>query len=325
VTSNLPVIVSLEVHTNHDQQKVMVEVMNECFRGMLVDVDSASDAALPSPNDLQGKILIKVKYSPPEALSAESSAPLSKVTSSASVESSSVEGFDAKGKPKVKSSKIIEALSRLGIYTKGYSFKKLDQPEASIPTHVFSLSEHAIMEVHKMNPRGLFDHNKQFLMRAFPKGIRINSSNLDPAASWRRGVQMVALNWQRIDEGVMLNEGMFAGSGGWILKPPMYQSSSTSYPHEGGDHGSTFSVEIIAGQNIEPPKDVDAASLKPYIKCELHVEVPGNWEELAPGKEKDGEFKAKTKTSKSNNPDFKHEVLKFEKLPSIVPELGFVR
>ncbi|QDS72954.1 hypothetical protein FKW77_008506 [Venturia effusa] len=329
VTSSLPVIVSLEVHTCAEQQELMVEIMNECFSGMMVDVENASDAALPSPNDLRGKILIKVKYTPPQtaaaaapAMSVDGQAPLSKVTSSGS-NSDQSETVDAKGQ--AKPSKIIEALSRLGIYMRSYHFKSLDQPEASVPTHVFSLSEGTLMEVHKKNPKGLFDHNRQYLMRAYPKGTRISSSNLDPAAFWRRGVQMVALNWQKIDEGVMLNEGMFAQSGGWALKPPMYRSSSTTYPREGSDHSSSFTVEILAGQNLEPPEDIDPVDFKPYLKCELHVEIPGNWEDLAPGKEKDGEFKAKIKASKGTNPDFKRQVMKFDKLPSIVPELGFVR
>lgn len=181
----------------------MVEIMNECFKGMMVDVDNASDAALPSPNDLMGKILIKVKYTPPKAatpaLSIDGQAPLSKVTSAGSSSDQS-DAVDPKGQP--KPSKIIEALSRLGIYMRSYHFKDFDQPEASVPTHVFSLSEGTLMEVHKKNPKGLFDHNKQYLMRAYPKGTRISSSNLDPATFWRRGVQMVALNWQKIDEGV---------------------------------------------------------------------------------------------------------------------------
>ncbi|TLD26180.1 Sorting nexin-4 [Venturia nashicola] len=331
VTSSLPVIVSLEVHTCPDQQVLMVEIMNECFSGMMVDVENASDAALPSPSDLKGKILIKVKYTPPQAavaaapaLSVDGQASLSKVTSSGSSSAGDQnDAVDASGQP--KPSKIIESLSRLGVYMRSYHFKSFDQPEASVPTHVFSLSEGTLMEVHKKNPKGLFDHNKQYLMRAYPKGTRISSSNLDPATFWRRGVQMVALNWQKIDEGMMLNEGMFAQSGGWALKPPMYRSSSTTYPREGTDHTSSFKVEVLAGQYLEPPEDVDPADFKPYLKCEIHLEIPGSWEDLVPGKETDGEFKAKIKASKSANPDFKRQIIKFDKLPSIIPELGFVR
>lgn len=311
----------------------MVEIMNECFKGMMVDGDTASDATLPFPRDLEGKILIKVKYTPPQVAAAsapiaavsaplDGQAPLSEVASSSSSSDQS-DAIDTKAQP--KPSKIIEALSRMGVYMRSYHFKSFDQPEASVPTHVFSLSEGTLMEVHKKNPKRLFDHNKQYLMRAYPKGTRISSSNLDPAAFWRRGVQMVALNWQKIDEGVMLNEGMFAGSGGWALKPPMYQSSSSTYPHEGTDHSSSLSIEVLAGQDLEPPADVASTDFKPYLKCELHVEIPGNWEEITPGKEKDGEFKRKIKPSKGNTPDFKGQIMKFDKLPSIVPELGFVR
>jgi hypothetical protein len=322
----LPVIVSLEVHTSKDQQQIMVEIMDECFKGLLVDVNAASGDELPSPQDLEKKILIKVKYSPPtapdEALHASDK--LKKIPSSSSYHSADEENPSPSGGTKAKPSKIIDALSQLGIYTRSYHYKGLDQPEASIPTHVFSLSESALMEVHKSDPEGLFDHNKRYFMRAYPKGTRVSSSNLDPTHFWRTGVQMVALNWQKFDAGVMLNEGMFANSGGWILKPESYRATA-KYPGDDTTHGSRFSVEFIAGQHIDPPKDTDAQDFHPFVKCELHLEVPGNWEDLATSKVKDGEFKAKTKSSKGSSPDFKKQKICFEKLPSVLPELGFVR
>jgi hypothetical protein len=118
-----------------------------------------------------------------------------------------------------KKSKIIRTLSQMGIFTRGVSFKSLTQPEAAMPTHIFSLSEKGVLEVHEKMPKALFDHNKHFLMRTYPSGLRIKSSNLDPVVFWRKGIQVVALNWQNWDEGMMLNEGMFAGTGGFVLKP----------------------------------------------------------------------------------------------------------
>jgi hypothetical protein len=299
----------------------MVEIMEETFKGFLVDSSSADDKNLPSPSDLQEKILIKVKYSPPASLKDESPENLNKVATASSYQS---EGDDAQGQ-KEKPSKIIAALSRLGIYTRSYHFKSLSQPEATVPTHVFSLSEGALSEVHKTDPEGLFNHNKNYLMRAYPRGTRISSSNLDPAPFWRQGVQMVALNWQRIDTGIMLNEAMFANSGGWVLKPPSHRSAAT-YSAEASGHGSSFSVQFIAGQNIQPPERVEPDELKPYIKCELHVEIPNEWENLTTAKENAGdEFKEKIKPVKGVHPDFKSQTLQFNKLPSVVPELSFVR
>lgn len=325
VTSTLPVIVSLEVHTGKDQQEIMVEIMEECFKGLLVDVNNAVEKDLPSPKDLKKKILIKVKYSPP-TVPEEASLGADKLNKVVSVSSnqSEDEGSPSQTGAKAKPSKIIDALSRLGIYTRSYHFKSLDQPEASIPSHVFSLSESALMEVHKSNPAELFDHNKRYLMRAYPKGTRVSSSNLDPTHFWRTGVQMVALNWQKFDAGVMLNEGMFANTGGWILKPEPYRATA-KYTASDTTNGSRFSVDFIAGQNIDPPRDTDAQDFHPFVKCELHLEVPGNWEDMSASKEKDGEFKAKTKSSRGCHPDFKKQAIRFEKLPSVLPELGFVR
>jgi hypothetical protein len=320
VTSNLPVIVSLEVHTSHEQQGLMVEIMEETFRGLLVDANPADDLQLPTPSELAGKILIKVKYSPPTAPESEDAAPIIKTTSETSVRSD-----DDTQDPKTKPSKIIPSLSKLGTYMRSYTFKSFSQHEATVPTHIFSLSEGALSEAHKTDPRALFDHNKQYLMRAYPRGTRISSSNLDPSPFWHAGVQMVALNWQRIDTGLMLNEAMFANTGGWVLKPPSHRTAA-EYAGEPMGNGTNFSVQFIAGQNLVPPEGVEVKELKPYIKCELHTEIPNEWERILDGKKKSvDEFKEKTKAVKGIHPDFKGQTIEFKQLPSLVPELSFVR
>jgi len=37
---------------------------------------------------------------------------------------------------------------------------------------------------------------------------------------WSNGSHVVSLNWQKFDRGMQLNEAMFVGTGGWVLKPP---------------------------------------------------------------------------------------------------------
>lgn len=199
VASDLPLIVSLEVHAK--QQDRMVEIMEHAWKGMLVPPPESPATSLPSPASLRNKILVKVKYAPPGA--------------SADQEDERPQGQDPAAKP----SKISQALSNLGIYTRGVSFKSLSQPEATMPTHIFSLSEKKVEEVHENQAGELFAHNLRYLMRTYPHGLRIGSSNLDPAPSWRKGIQVVALNWQNWDEGMMLNEGLFAGTAGYVLKP----------------------------------------------------------------------------------------------------------
>lgn len=174
VASDLPVIVSLEVHCDTEQQEIMVQIMNDTWAGYLLPQPEEDAKQLPAPGDLRRKILVKVKYAP------------SGTSASDEEEADDRLPPDAQADPKSKAaankkpSKIIQALSMLGIYTRGVSFKSLTQPEASMPTHIFSLSEGGVEEVHDKNAHLLFEHNRRYMMRTYPSGMRIQSSNLDP-------------------------------------------------------------------------------------------------------------------------------------------------
>jgi hypothetical protein len=344
VASKLPLIVSLEVHTCPEQQEIMVELMEEYWRGLILasppDPTQGLDTIhLPTLKELENKILVKVKRGNLTPVDAQpqpttvdtSAAPLEQTTTTHSVSSVSSSSEIADGEKPAPKPKIVDNLARLGVYFGGYSFKSLDAAEAKIPTHVFSLSESTLMEVHETDPEGLFSHNKHFLMRAYPKSLRLRSSNLNPAVFWRAGVQMVALNWQRWDGGMMQNEAMFAGTAGWVLKPEGYRSTSsdstqkTAIPH----HDLDLSIEFLAGQNIPlPPEEDDPKDFKPYVKIELHVEsheernaepVPGN------GRSQKGDYKQKTKTYRTTNPDFGREIIHFAGVHGVTEELTFVR
>ncbi|KAF4535998.1 1-phosphatidylinositol-bisphosphate phosphodiesterase [Lasiodiplodia theobromae] len=336
VTSELPVIISFEVHTSPEQQEVMVEIMNETWKEFLVDhppEDQANPASLELPplEKLLRKILIKVKYAPPTKPGEITPPQESEPTTPSESEEDATTSAAAAGQAKPAKSKICQGLSRLGVYAWAIRFQNLHQPEAQYPTHIFSLSEGRLMEVHQHFPSELFQHNKKYMMRAYPKGTRVSSSNLDAPVFWRQGVQIVALNWQRWDEGMMLNEGMFAGTGGWVLKPEGYRSTSQAAKHP---HALTYgkldmTIEIFCGQDVPlPPDESKAKNFHPYVKCELHVEKPEErLGEPVPGggKSKEGEYKQRSKTVKGQDPDFAGEVLRFEGVPGVTPELSFVR
>lgn len=91
-----------------------------------------------------------------------------------------------------------------------------------------------------------------------------------------------------------------------------------------------LTIQVIAAQSLPLPLgDENPSSFRPYLKVELHVEEPGERHGTdavpADGKEKEGEYKAKTKSHKGCDPDFKGQELRFEKIPGVVPELSFVR
>lgn len=69
VTSPYPVIISAEVHCGVPQQEKIAEIMRECFGETLIfapiqgekrDAESGLLESLPSPEQLQGRILLKV-------------------------------------------------------------------------------------------------------------------------------------------------------------------------------------------------------------------------------------------------------------------------
>jgi hypothetical protein len=53
----------------------------------------------------------------------------------------------------------------MGYYCRGVSFKSLTQPEASMPTHVFSLSEKTVEDVYEKQGKQLFEHNLGYMLR----------------------------------------------------------------------------------------------------------------------------------------------------------------
>ncbi|EFQ26744.1 phosphatidylinositol-specific phospholipase C [Colletotrichum graminicola] len=352
-TNELPIIVSLEVHADMEQQEVMVRIMKQEWEGMLIDKSwEGIDPRfrLPKLEELKRKILVKVKKAPNKIemrLGATTSSPIfaNDEDASGSDDEQNREVPKAPSTPKLdtpikvhsgneppNSTKvaICQALSSLAIYTHSERFKSFETPAAKKPSHIFSISESRILELHATKAREMFNHNKNFFMRAFPNGARVDSSNPDPSLFWRKGVQMVALNWQYLDESMMLNEGMFADEDGWVLKPIGYRScdKDTVTEVDAAPQGDLeLTVTVIAGQHIRATSDSDstisrAKHLRPFVKCELHVEIGA-----VNGKAADeDDFKLKTGARKTDNPEWDNGArLKFPKVSRVVEELSFLR
>ncbi|KAJ6026983.1 uncharacterized protein N7446_004413 [Penicillium canescens] len=322
VASDLPVVVSLEVHACLAQQQMMVNIMEEAWKGMLIEAPQGEEK-LPSLADLRGKILIKTKGIP---LGGEEQ----KNESEESLTPQKSDDTSASPQPKPsKPSKIFEGLAKMAVYTRAYHFSHFEQPEAKVPVHVFSLSEKAAREAHATHRDALFEHNRAAMMRIYPYAFRVTSSNLDPTFYWRRGAQLVALNWQNLDKGMMLNHGMFVGTHGWRLKPPGYRSSEAStsiIPRR----NVTLSIEVYAAQDLSlPPGDHSGKGFKPYVNCQLHVEEPDG--DAAPDQDdassdtEKSSYKRCTKSSSGINPDFEGQKLDFPTVTGIVEELSFLR
>lgn len=155
--TTLPLIVSLEVHCSPPQQEIVCELMQDYWGEFLVKLpDDFSDSTpLPSLENLRKKILVKVKFVPPEKAK----------NKDANEDDSSEDEGDA-----TKKSKIIEKLSTMGVFTRAFHFQSFDHPTSSIPTHVFSFGESKLLKACEEHPDELLKHNQHYLMRAYPKG-----------------------------------------------------------------------------------------------------------------------------------------------------------
>ena len=352
IVTELPLIVSLEIHAGLEQQEIMVEIMKDAWKNLLVDIDEKQELDiqhLPSPDQLRRKILIKVKWSldvSPTAVqkpSSDTNNPVDIIEAGKLVSSDEEQGDESQAssalpaqEKRKKASKILKALSELGVYTRAYSFKKFDQPESKIPTHVFSLSEKKVQDMHETHRSQLFDHNRNYLMRVFPSGLRINSSNVEPTFLWSQGAQMVALNWQKWDRGMMLNEGMFAGEEGWVLKPNGYHNNigpkSTASDVTVVRKTLNLTIKLLAGQNIPLPKDKEDAhffqKFHPYVKAQLHIDhnTSKNDDASVSSEDEDSSrFKRKSRTAKSTEPDFIGETMRWVNVADVIEDLSFVR
>jgi hypothetical protein len=222
VDNHLPIIISLEVHADPDQQRVMVSIMRETWGRMLVDEPlEGCDPRfrLPTLEDLKDKILVKVKRAPAKMTEATGPSSLPMLSRPDADDSDS----DSEDQPRLAATlsapdptghlppqqanakvPICQELSELAVYTRSERFDgSFRTPPAKRPPHIFSISENKILDLHVKQHREMFTHNKSFFMRAFPAGRRIDSSNPDPSLFWRKGVQMVAMNWQYLDEGMV--------------------------------------------------------------------------------------------------------------------------
>ncbi|KAK6498591.1 Phospholipase C [Arthrobotrys musiformis] len=314
VASQYPVILSLEVHCGVEQQVIMAETLKIMLGDKLVIAPLISNSmTLPSPQELKGKILVKVKghddlilfsseisdmmlgsSSVPQTAALRSKVHKDPVVATTASSSNSTEESDELGTTSGGShqndklrkaprtiSKIAKELGELGVYTRGQKFKNFSLPESKSFNHVFSLAERTFISLCKDKEKKaqLEKHNLRYLMRVYPSGWRVTSRNFDPLIFWRRGVQMVALNWQTYDTGVQLNDAMFASvsdRAGYVLKPSELRSNRSTLDSAYPDNAAaklarklvSFSVEIISAQQL-PRVGKDRDCLDSYVEIEL--------------------------------------------------------
>jgi phosphatidylinositol phospholipase C delta len=144
------------------------------------------------------------------------------------------------------------------------------------PRHQFSVSEKTGAKLIKENKQDWIKHNFNHISRVYPKGLRLQSTNYDPVAFWSAGCQLVAVNWQTVDEGAILNHAMFVDTNGYVLKPlalrhktvtrelrQKYSISVTIISAQRLPLSSDLRVEVTLGEKTRTTKSIEGCTLSP--------------------------------------------------------------
>ncbi|KAJ3814875.1 PLC-like phosphodiesterase [Lentinula aff. lateritia] len=311
VASQYPLIISAEIHCGLVGQAQLVGIMKDVFKDRLVrrdengaivgmseatqSLDRTSEVLLsastieklPSPEELKGRILVKAKKlhsidyidSPPLSQTSSTSSrntlqlghPLDGVTSSPSDTDAL---FDLQ---KLSIMRMSPDLLSLLVYTVGVKYRGINKKEVYKSEEMFSLSENMANKMLKVGMIDLIKHTRGHLVRIYPKGTRVRSTNYQPHRYWSAGAQLVAINWQTVDLGYMINHAMFQRNGGcgYLLKPLPLRM-----PHKGLLSKQTqhyLELTIVSAQHLPAPKDAsgkdvsESSPVNPYVQVTIHV------------------------------------------------------
>ncbi|KAF7297832.1 Phosphoinositide phospholipase C [Mycena kentingensis (nom. inval.)] len=166
------------------------------------------------------------------------------------------------------------AMLALLVYTVGVKYRGINKKEEYAPEHMFSLSENSANKLIKSGASiDLIKHNRTHLIRIYPKGMRLRSSNYHPHHFWSAGAQLVAINWQTLDLGYMMNHAMFHRNGGigYVLKPPALRlSGQKDLLSKRTNH--ILDLGIISAQQLPSPiKDKDGSNPDTFVEVSLHI------------------------------------------------------
>ncbi|XP_063094364.1 1-phosphatidylinositol 4,5-bisphosphate phosphodiesterase zeta-1 [Cavia porcellus] len=287
MTSEYPVVLSLENHCSPSQQEVMANILQTTFGHFLLsDILDGFPDSLPSPEALKFKILVKNKkigtlketrerigsdkhsmvgvWEEEELEVEEDEEELKAVKENDSSSSRVNQGKEAETrklpaaslfskKKKTRKLKIALALSDLVIYTKSEKFRSFQYSKQYQQFNESnSIGETQARKLSKLKVQEFISHTRKFITRIYPKATRADSSNFNPQEFWNIGCQMVALNFQTPGLPMDLQNGKFLdnGASGYILKPHFLRDINSKFnPNTSiNDHDPiAITIRLISG------------------------------------------------------------------------------
>eukprot|EP00252_Welwitschia_mirabilis_P014359 TRINITY_DN31554_c0_g1_i1.p1 TRINITY_DN31554_c0_g1~~TRINITY_DN31554_c0_g1_i1.p1 ORF type:complete len:611 (+),score=71.40 TRINITY_DN31554_c0_g1_i1:96-1835(+) len=249
--SEYPVIITLEDHLTPELQAKTAKLITETFGKLLYTPESEDFfEKFPSPESLKGRVIISTKP-PKEYLERRDSENNGKPDKKQQVPDESPWG-DELDEQKGDSQRRVDSFVRSAESNLNGEQEEIMQSSAENDAppeykriiairagkpkgetlvgclriddkHVkrVSLSEPQLEKVVGSHPAQVVRFTQKNLLRVYPKGTRITSSNYNPLVAWTHGAQMVALNMQGYGRSLWLVHGFFKANGGcgYIKKP----------------------------------------------------------------------------------------------------------
>ncbi|EFX86832.1 hypothetical protein DAPPUDRAFT_207590, partial [Daphnia pulex] len=271
--SKYPLFVHLENHCSILQQKTAARIITELFGSALL---RACDKPLTStsPEDLVGKIIIFGKKFGSDQM--EDGGEVTDEDEGAETNRTRA-GRVGQASRRLR---ICRELSDLIALNRGSSIKLPSSRDKSKKKKCgYSLSESAASRLHASSPAMWTEMVQRSLLRVFPNGSRVDSSNFSPLEFWNAGVPMVALNFQTPGLMMDLYDGKFRQNGGcgYVLKPAMMRQPGFSVPSSLRESApisppQLLRIRIISGQQLPRPRGsaAKATIVDPYVLIQIY-------------------------------------------------------
>ncbi|KAK4854854.1 hypothetical protein QYF36_001883 [Acer negundo] len=243
VASEYPVVVTFEDHLTPNLQEKVAQMVTKVFGDMLHRSDQLDE--FPSPESLKKKVLISTK--PPEeyhkAGDNKEKGKLQKLKSSSKKDDPKIEKSfsrnesdftdkdqldDEESMEEVDEDKAAPEYRKLiaihAMKLKGGLEKILRKNDPNKVSRL-SMSEQQLENAINNNlGADIVIFTQRNLLRVYPKGTRITSSNYNPFVGWEHGAQMVAFNMQGTGKQLRIMQGMFRANGGcgYVKKPDFF-------------------------------------------------------------------------------------------------------
>ena len=272
-----PILLSLENHCDAYGQLRLVSIMKEVFADRLLSKPIRDEGTREQQGsgehvtlaELGSKIAVIVEYH------------LSGEVDDSDTDSDDEEDDDEEKqarkdyknqKKATPAGQIVPELAELGVYAQSVkpgdnSWFETEALENGPHHHLINVSESGLAKHLPQHLEPISRHNARHLMRVYPKGTRISSSNLRPVPFWGLGAQICALNWQTFGTSNQLNDALFANTDGYVLKPAALCAGGSGKLDTG--RKKKLRLHVAGASDVPLPPDTEADSFKPYLTCTL--------------------------------------------------------